>query len=64
MLFYFKFFVNILLPQISQSYDTVVRTLSPELRSVPPSLFIIILDISKHQSKVKMVESENCHQAV
>ena len=52
------------LPQVCHHDDDVVNELSPELGFMHPFLFFSLIDISEHQGKVEMVETQNAHEAI
>ena len=58
------YFRKIFLPQVRHHDDDVVNNLSPELGFMHPALFVSLQDVSEHQSKVEMVETQNAHEAI
>ena len=51
-------------PQVCHYDEGIVDTLSPKLGCMQPALFLSLLDFSKHQTKVEMVETQDAHEAI
>ena len=50
--------------QVCHYDDDVVDALSPELGFMQPVLSLFLLDFPKHQGKIKMIETQDTHEAI